>query len=467
VKDDYFCSGMKQQNQIKLLIIACLVILTGLISIQYYLIRNTYNLTKEKYITEVKTTIGPVVEAPEIDSLEDIYIEKLKILAQKKTDKTLSLSEFEIKMRFLTDSVRQAGNDFIASQIKDYPILHDVNLRFQLTKIIFSNNGVADTILKLTEPPLVFIGKVFDSKYVFNISSGTVKTNHQWDRDNPNEKFNLDYDYYHLSSVDMDISNFQEKVWGKMTGMLVAAIFLILAVILLFFKMYRALIKQKKIAEVKTDFAHNITHELKTPLASLNLIVKSFQNEEVHQNPEMMEELIHSLERQNKRIQNIVDRVLESSVDKQKIQIQEIEISEFLREITTDYHFSNHSLTVEIKPAELTLKTDSYQLGRVIQNLFQNAEKYSPPGSIIEFRSYQKDSDYIIEIHDEGKGIPVQEQKKIFEKFYRIPEGNLHETKGLGLGLYLCKQIMESLGGNIYVQSTLKKGSTFILKIPM
>ena len=458
---------MKQENQVKLLIFSCFLILAGLISIQYYLIRNTFNLTKDKYLVEVKKNIEPIVEAPEIDSLEDIYVERLKFFAAKKAEKTISSSEFQSKFKFLTDSVRQAGNEFIASQLKDYPILKEVNIRFQLTQIIFSNHGVADTILKLSEPPIVFIGKTFDSNSIFNISNGTVKTNHQWDRDNPDEKFNIDFDYSHLSSVDMDIANWQQKVWGKMLWMLAAAIFLIFAVIFLFFRMYRALIKQKKIAEVKTDFANNITHELKTPLASLNLIVKSFQNEEIHQNPDSMKELIQTLARQNKRMQNIVDRVMESSVDKQKLHLEKVEINEFLQEFISDYHSETHQIHSEIEAEKLELKTDTFQLGRVIQNLLQNAEKYSPENSLVTVKSYRKNSDYIIEIQDEGRGIPAEEQKKIFEKFYRVPEGNLHNTKGLGLGLFICKQIMESLGGGILVQSSLRKGSMFILKIPM
>lgn len=458
---------METKNQIKLLIISCLLILAGLVAIQYYLIRNTYNLTKDKYITEVKKTINPVVEAPELDPLEDIYVDKLKILAQKKISDSLSSTEFKSKLNFLTDSVRQAGNLFLQSQIRDYPILNDINLRFQLTEVVFSNNGVVDTLLKLTDPPLVFIGKAFDSKNVFNISNGTVRTNHQWDRDNPDEKFNIDYNYSHLSSVDMDITNFEKKIWGKMSLMLAAAIFLILAVIILFFWMYRSLIKQKKIAEVKTDFANNITHELKTPLTSLNLIVKSFQNEEVYQNPEMVRQLAGSMERQNNRIQNIVDRVVESSVDKQKIHLQRVEIVQFLKEFTSDFSSETHSLKVELESDELFLQTDTYQLGRVIQNLLQNAEKYSPDGSEIRLKAFQDNSDYFIEIQDDGIGIPTKEQKKIFDKFYRVSEGNQHNVKGLGLGLFICKQIMDGLGGSIFVQSALKKGSTFILKIPV
>jgi|GEM_PF-831368 len=464
LKDDYFCSGMKQQNQIKLLIISCLVILAGLVSIQYYLIRNTYQLTSETYVNEVKKEIAPVLESPEMDTIEDRFVSELKRLCLKKTKDSLTLLQFHLKAQALSDSVRVISQKYLASQTRDYPVLEEIRIRFELRQILFETNGIYDTLLRLIDPPLVFIGEKFEGKG-FNISTGITHTSVELDEEEGQDA--VQYFYKHNQLVDMDISNFQQKVWKEMMWMLMGAAGLILAVIILFFYMYRSLIRQKKIAEVKTDFANNITHELKTPLASLNLIVKSFQNEEVYQNSELMKQLIHSLERQNKRMQNIVDRVLESSVDKQKTQIQEVDISGFLREFISDYHSAAHEFQTEIYPDELILETDTYQLGRVIQNLLQNAEKYSPEGSAIKLRSYRKNSDYIIEIQDEGKGIPAHEQKKIFEKFYRISEGNLHDAKGLGLGLYICKQIMESLGGNIYVQSTLKTGSMFILKIPV
>lgn len=455
---------MKQQNQIRLLVISCIIILAGLVSIQYYLIRNTYQLTSETYINEVKKEIAPVLESSEIDTIEDRFVSELKKLCLKKTNDSLSLIQFRGKARALADSVRVISQQYLASQLKDYPVLNEISVRFELRQIIFQTDTVYDTLLQLADRPLVFMGKRFDGKG-FNISTGTTHTSVELDKKENEPR--VQYFYKHQQSVDMDISGFQQKIWKKMMWMLAGAAGLILAVMILFFYMYRSLIRQKKIAEIKTDFANNITHELKTPLASLNLIVKSFQNEEVYQNPQLMKQLIHSLERQNKRMQNIVDRVMESSVDKQKTQIQEVDISGFLREFISDYHSAAHQLQTDIDPGELILETDTYQLGRVIQNLIQNAEKYSPEGSEIRLRSYRKNSDYIIEVTDDGKGIPPNEQKKIFEKFYRVPEGNLHDTKGLGLGLYICRQIMESLGGNIYVQSTLKKGSTFILKIPV
>ena len=455
---------MKKQNQIKILIIFCLITLAGLISIQYYLIRNTYKLNSETYVNEVKKEISPVVESPEMDSIEEQFISKVKMLCLEKMRDSIHLGEFRNKLDFIADSVRKVSMIYLQSQFKDYPILEEIRLRTKLTQIIFQTNGDFDTILNLSDQPIIFLGENFEGN-AFKINTGT--THSSVDTENNSLNTSVKYFYKHNQSTEMDISGFQQIIWKKMMWMLIAAVGLILAVIVLFFRMYRSLIKQKKIAEVKTDFANNITHELKTPLTSLNLIVKSLQKDKSIQNSDSAISLISTLERQNQRIQNIVERIIQSSLGNQQYKFKNLNIAQFLREITSDFNSSTHQLTTEIEPENLMIKTDAYQLERVIQNLLENAVKYSPDSNRIFLKSYVKNRSYIIEITDSGKGIPASEQKRIFEKFYRVSEGNKHEVKGLGLGLYLCKQIIEKLNGKIYVQSALKKGSTFIIKIPV
>lgn len=458
---------MKQQNQVKLLIISCFFILAGLISIQYFLVRNVYDLEKRNYQQEVRKTIEPVSDAPELDVLQDTLQESIKKLVFKKITDSLSEQQFRTLLFRQTDSIRKLGNLFIKSQEKDYPILKEVRLRYQYTEIIFKNDSIIDSILTLTQNPLVYFGHELEKKEFFNLSYGNWYNNSSSKKDD--EKGGVQNEAYWFSirhTVDVDLSNWEYKVLLRMKWILIAAIGLLVAVIILFFWMYRSLIKQKKIAEVKTDFANNITHELKTPMASLALIIKSLKNEEINQNPEKRMELIHSLERQNKRIQNITDRVLESSMNYQN-ELKKENIVRFLKEISSDFKTETHTFQTEIEPGELYLKTDLSQLERVIQNILENAQKYSPRNSGILLKSYESNSEYIIEIHDQGKGIPANEHKKVFDKFYRVSEDNKHNTKGLGLGLYLSKQIIENLGGTISVRSKLGGGSTFILKIPI
>lgn len=459
---------MNQQNQIKLLVFSCFFILAGLISIQYYLVQNVYDLEKRNYQQEVKNTIDPVANSHELDVLQDTLQESIKRLVFKKISDSLSEQQFRTLLFHQTDSIRKLGNLFLKSQEKDYPILKELRLRFQYTEIIFRNDSIIDSIVTLTQNPIVFFGHEFDKKESFNLSFGNWYNNSNRERDDV-KAINTHNNYWFSikHSVDVDLSDWEYKVLLRMKWILFAAVGLMIAVILLFFWMYLSLIKQRKIAEIKTDFANNITHELKTPLTSLNLIVKSLQKDEIAQNPEMLKQLNQSMARQNNRIQNIFDRVLESTVENQKIHLQELKIVQFLNEFMMDYSSKTHQITTDFHPSELILETDSYQLGRVLQNVLQNAEKYSPNAKEIHVKAFPNEEFYEIQIQDFGKGIPIQEQKKIFDKFYRISEGNVHNVKGLGLGLYLSQEIIKSLNGQITVESQVGKGSIFTIKIPL
>ena len=454
---------MKQQKQVNLLIISCGIILVGLFSIQYYLVRNTYQLESKTYINNIKKVIAPVVDSPEMDSIESRLFDEVKMLCLKRAHDSISLKEFNNDINKIAESGRVLSQNYVKSQFADYPLLKEIKLRTKVVEIVFETDGVYDTLLKLTDKPIVFLGQDFKGKS-FNISKGITQSSIDKEKDSIHQAFN--YFYKHNQLTDIDISDFQFKIWKEMMWILIAAVALILSVIFLFFWMYRSLIKQKKIAEIKTDFANNISHELKTPISSLSLIIKSLKIDEINQNPEKLNELIAALERQNNRIQNLTEKVLESSMD-YNTDLQKTDIILFLKGIISDFKSETHIIKSEIEPDTLIIKTDYYLLERVIQNLLENAQKYSSNSSEIKLNSYVLDSEFIIEIQDNGIGISLKEQQKIFDKFYRISEGDRHNIKGLGLGLYLNQKMMKSMGGSISVKSKLGEGSTFILKIPV
>lgn len=457
---------MNTRIQIKVLLLCCFLLLVGLVTIQYYLIQNTYDLQKKEYVKDVKDSIESVVDAKELDVLEDSLSELIKRLELLKLKDSISRTTFDDLLKQKTDSIRKLGNLFIASQEEYYPILKEIKLRYQYSEIIFTKDSITDTILKAIQPPLIFIGhQLGESSFQLRYSNSF--TNNDWDNNKDDVQTQESYQFRRQGTVDVDITNWKQKVWGRMAWMLLGAVVLLLAVIGLFFWMYRMMIKQKKIAEVKTDFANNITHELKTPLASMSLIVKSMSNEKIRHDTLAMNELLQSLERQNNRIQTIVDRVLESSIDKPALYLEEIEIVAFLKNLLMDYRTGSQGVITDIQPTELYLTTDAYKLERVILNLLDNAYKFGGESSRIYFKSFAKGNQFFIEISDEGEGIPLNEQKKVFDKFYRISKGNEHSTKGLGLGLYLCMQMMSNLGGSIQLQSKPDNGSTFTLILPL
>lgn len=454
---------MKQHNQLNLLIIFCGIVLVGLISIQFYLIRNTYQLMSKTYISDIKKEISPIIDSPEMDSIESRITERVKKVCLKRANNDISFDRFQAEIRKLADSGQSLSQNYLKSLSRDYPILDEIKIRTQVIEMIFETSGVYDTLLKMSDKPIVFLGEDFKGKS-YTISTGITESSIEKNEDSSNAA--VKYFYKHNQVTDMDISNINIEIWKKMRWMLIAGIILILSVIFLFYWMYRSLIKQKKIAEVKTDFANNISHELKTPVSSLSIAIKSLKLREINQNPQKLDDLVASLERQTKRIQSLTEKVLESSME-YTTDLDKSDIILFLKGIILDSTSENHIIESKIEPEILILKTDIYLLERVIQNLLENAQKYSPNPSVIRLRSYISGSEFLIEIEDNGIGIPENELQKIFEKFYRISEGNRHDIKGLGLGLYLSQKMMKSIGGNISVKSKLNEGSTFTLKIPI
>jgi signal transduction histidine kinase len=278
------------------------------------------------------------------------------------------------------------------------------------------------------------------------------------------ERFKLHF----LQSQYVDVSVWKDEVLKRMYGVFILATVLIIGVIMVFFLVFRAMLRQKKLADIKTDFANNITHELKTPLSSVSIIFKSLNTPQVKNNPHMVEEMLVSLERQFNKVRHTVDSVLDSAMAADlRIELDELDISDFLVNYVSNQTVGTHLLTTEISAQIVMIKTNVVLLEKVLDNLLQNAVKYSPPGSVIKLNSWVDGSWYAVAIIDNGPGIAKEYQKFVFGKFYRVPEQNRHTVKGLGLGLYLAKQAIGRLHGSLTLDSIFGKGSTFTIKLPV
>lgn len=452
---------MKKPLKIQTLISVCILVLVGLSSIQFYLIRNTYNLHKKEYLFNIKEEISPVVESPELESLKDSLTDTIKDLLFQKHNDGIKDRTFELRLAQFLDSINKKGNGFIDSHRKDYDKLNDVKLRFQFSEIIYSDKTTSDTVLRSSSPPLIYFGESLKGNEVYNFTFGNTITNIENEKDEKVNSYSISLKY----AIDFDPIHLKKEVLFQMVWMLLAAIILLLAVVYLFYKVIKALILQKEIAEMKTDLANNISHELKTPLTSIALVTKSLKLPEVFNSPVKRTELLGILERQNNRIQHLIDHIMETTVLNVP-QKSSVEIETLLKTIANDFPTDSHRLELFIHHKNISILTDPHLLERAIENLLKNAQKYSPSGSVITLKGTPANSGYEIEVKDQGIGISEINQSKVFEKFYRVPQGLVHNTKGLGLGLYLSQQIIESLGGKITVKSQPHKGSTFKISLP-
>ena len=183
---------------------------------------------------------------------------------------------------------------------------------------------------------------------------------------------------------------------------------------------------------------------------------------------QLLHETIEALDRQQVRLKTSIDSVLESSMlERHSIELEPLEMFTFLRAYLDDYPKDSHFFEIMLLSQPVILRTEKQTLERILTNILDNAAKYSENHTIIHISTRLSGKFYAISIRDEGTGIEKEQHRFIFDKFYRVPQYNLHAVKGIGLGLYLCNELIKKLNGFISLESDKGKGSTFTIHIPL
>jgi two-component system, OmpR family, phosphate regulon sensor histidine kinase PhoR len=235
-----------------------------------------------------------------------------------------------------------------------------------------------------------------------------------------------------------------------------------------------AVLRQKKLSEMKNDFINNMTHEFKTPIATIALASDSVLMPVVYENPEKLKRFISIIQQENRRMNSQVEKVLQmAQVEKQDFQVRFESVN--MHDIIT-LLINNFTMVVEQRGGQLTFQNDATKhqvfgdvthLTNAVNNLLDNANKYSPDTPIITLKTYNRGGSLVIAVSDNGRGISRENQVYIFDKFYRVHTGNLHDVKGFGLGLSYVKEIALLHKGKVSVASELGRGSTFEIWLPV
>ncbi|MBI3239916.1 MAG: HAMP domain-containing histidine kinase [Flavobacteriia bacterium] len=249
----------------------------------------------------------------------------------------------------------------------------------------------------------------------------------------------------------------------------------IITLILIFFAFaINVILKQKRLSEIKTDFINNMTHELKTPISTIGLSSELLLRGDFKDDQERLKRYAEIIYKENKRLENQVERVLNvAKLDKDKLVLskEKLSIHELILDAKESFDLnqtdSGGQIVLELEATNDMLQVDQVHVTNVIYNLLDNAVKYCEETPDITIRTSNQNNGFLLSIADNGIGIKRDDIKLIFDKFYRVPTGNLHNVKGFGLGLYYVKLIVEEHGGKIQVKSSVGKGSTFHLWFPM
>lgn len=460
------------KKNVNILIGIAALTLLALTSIQAYLIYNTYELRKRAFLNETKDAIGRLDdEAALVIETAELWGQEFVELIWKYKFENLEKEEFLYELRSEKDSVNKAFNKLYQDEVRKSNLGYNIQFKKNIYSIIILDSIANDTVFAFNEAnPIFVLGENFNDDDGYRISQARWQTDYT-QNDAKGEPKTLEF--LVMTRDRMNISEWKRIVLFRMSGLLIGSILLLLFVVGLFYYSINNLIKQKKVADVKTDFINNITHELKTPLATLSLASKSLKKREVLDSPEAFQNTLGILDRQNSRLQKLIDQVMTNSLGSEELVLNREQIidTSYLENRIDDFALSVQSqdLTIQrnIEPKEVVLRIDTFLFTTALFNILENAVKYGKESIEITIVSRLTNNHYEIEISDNGIGISEKDQKAVFDKFYRVASGNIHNVKGLGLGLYYTKQVIDAHEGSIQMKSELNKGTTFTITIPV
>lgn len=262
-------------------------------------------------------------------------------------------------------------------------------------------------------------------------------------------------------------------IWSSVLKTLLASVLFMGIILFCFAYTISVIFRQKKLSEMKNDFINNMTHEFKTPIATISLASDSISSPMVINSPDKIRRFTDIIRQENKRMNNQVEKVLQmAQIDRQDftLKLSEVNLHDVITNaveyISLQVEKKDGTVTANLQATQPVIQGDLTHISNIINNLLDNANKYSPEKPEISVSTRNVNGGVEVIVSDKGIGMSKESRKHIFEKFYRVHTGNLHDVKGFGLGLSYVKAMMDAHKGRVDVKSELGKGSSFILFFP-
>lgn len=448
---------MKQR--INLLIAFSVLALIVLSTVQCYLVKTTYDYKVAQFHTEIKNKIAGITN--DYSDIDSVIVAKKEALYQLLSENYIQgkSSKVEIKKYILENEYSDVLTQKIQRKFKrDLPNLK-IDFAIVLNKfVLYQNAKKVDTIF--SEKPFIqnkLYGNLISLNHAFLVRNYVGTSNGTFE--------NKGYKLLTEDSMYVSVIDWEMIILRRMTFVLILSLLSIATLITLFFIAIKALIKQKKANDIKTDFINNITHELKTPLTTLGISTKILERKDIRDNDESFTTIVNTISRQNNRLQNLIDQVMANSLAENGIELQKekTKAEDFLLTIVNDFKITYPKINIktDFKTQKTNLILDKFYLTTALLNVLENAVKYG--STTITIKTELNQDQFSISVEDDGIGIEKNKQSLLFEKFYRVQQGNLHNTKGLGLGLYYVDQIIKAHQGTVSVVSDLGKGTQFTI----
>jgi two-component system, OmpR family, phosphate regulon sensor histidine kinase PhoR len=414
-----------------------------------------------------------------------LWLNSVKIAQEQKLKDNVTTATGSAGIRLMeekTISIFQKKNDLLISPDR-FPLdfrRHSVMHRFSKDEI---SNIVREELMKTGMKAVPFEFAVTDN----SITSGDQIVSENFAKFYADSANNLSYMVILQPASGSELENFAPQeylvvivphqnaiIFKQLTWFIIGAIIFTLIIITAFFLTLRTLFIQKKLGEIKSDFINNMTHEFKTPLATISLAVDALKNEKVIGNKEKTDYFTGVIKEENKRMNKQVETILQAALlDKQEVQLNLKKLSAHdliknaLNNIVLPLNERAGELIIKLDAPKDMVMADDVHFTNFVNNLLDNALKYSKEKPIIKLTTADVGNMLLIKIEDNGIGMNKETLSRIFEKFYRAHTGNVHDVKGFGLGLSYVKTMVDAHKGNIKAESTLGKGSTFTISIPL
>lgn len=464
--------------------------LIGLVVIQLYWIDNAVTLKEEEFKRSIRSVLGAtsiVLEEIDDEYRVEVYKKRQQVYRQEMNAGIDSSAIFqEDGVTYRVNEKRLPNGQIYEQSIQSLDPSGQVGFQFS-----FQGQQV-------NRDPIPFKERldknIIDSVLNFTLNHRGIKTKYEYgvfDYDGNEVIVDSVSTVNKLRQSDFYIQLFPKDVMSPphfltiyfphkkgyllktMWMMLSTSVLLLIIIVWTFTFTIQTIFKQKKISEVKNDFISNMTHELKTPISTISLACEALSDKDMSNDEAVRSNYVGMINQENKRLGLLVESVLKSATwDKGdlKLKKEEIDLHEIIKEVS-----GNISIQVESKFGNIIQKLDAKKsiiiadrvhVTNMIYNLLDNANKYSPNTPEITVFTENHKAGIVFTVSDKGQGIKRENLNKIFEKFYRVPTGNVHNVKGFGLGLNYVKAIVNRHGGEITASSIYGKGTTFKIYLP-
>ncbi len=516
-----------------LLVVLMSLSLIGIISVQAYYINNSVENEKKRFETNVKKALIYVankLESNELDRLFDVYqsldkneksdstvVSQLFIYQENNdTNETFVYSQGILEENYkLSSSILDAGFDTDSINFKRFTGSSKLE--------IYNNSDLIDKDIDqspisriinsgpILEPQINYLKKNFkqelkrkpihtrvsedeieslltrklredniDIDYEFAIYSNDLATKVRSDNFEYDKKSTFSSAIFYDDNSQTPyklLINFPDDgkfILSSILGMMMLSIVFTLVIIIAYTSSLYQLVKQRKISEIKTDFINNMTHEFKTPIATINLALDSIKNPKIINDKEKVVRYLNMIKEENKRMHAQVENVLRiSKLEKNELDISKdrVKLHDLIEDTITHVELivedRQGSIELFLNADKSSILGNETHLTNVIVNILDNAIKYSPDAPKIEIYTENIGNNILLKVKDHGSGMSKAALKRVFEKFYREHTGNIHNVKGHGLGLAYVKRIVEDHQGHVSAESEKDNGSIFTIKLPI